>query len=50
MNKKISAAVIVLLLGGMAFLGYSLMQEKQANRDMQELAALDKQEMENLKN
>lgn len=46
MNKKISAAVIVLLLGGMAFLGYSLMQEKQANRDMQELAALDKQEME----
>lgn len=28
------------------WLGYSLLQEKQANRDMQELAALDKQEME----
>lgn len=50
MNKKIlvSAVVfIVLLLAGIGYLGYSLMQEKQANRDMQELAELDKQEMEN---
>lgn len=49
MNKKIlvSAVVfIVLLLAGIGYLGYSLMQEKQANRDMQELAELDKQEME----
>ena len=38
--------VILLLLAGMAWLGYSLMQEKQTNQDMQELAELDKQEME----
>lgn len=46
MNKKVLAAIIVLLLAGMAWLAYSLMQEKQANKDMEELAALDKQEME----
>ena len=49
-NKKIVAplvAVIVLLLGGVAYLGYSLSQEKQVNKDMQELAVLEKQEMEN---
>lgn len=46
MNKKVLVVIIVLLLAGMAWLGYSLMQEKQANQDMQELAALDKQEME----
>mgnify|MGYP002623912671 FL=1 len=46
MNKKVLVVIIVLLLGGMAWLGYSLMQEKQVNQDMQELAALDKQEME----
>ena len=46
MNKKIVAAVIVLLLAGMGWLAWSLLKEKQANRDMQELAALDKQEME----
>ena len=46
MNKKVLLAVIVLLLAGMAYLTYSLMQEKQANKDMEELAALDKQEME----
>ena len=44
--KKIFVLVVVLLLAVMAWLGYSLMQEKQANRDMQELAELDKQEME----
>ena len=46
MSKKILAIVIVMLLAGMAWLGYNLKQEKQANKDMQELAALDKQEME----
>ena len=46
MSKKILAIVIVLLLAGMAWLGYDLKQEQQANKDMQELAALDKQEME----
>lgn len=44
--KKIFGAVVVLMLAVMGWLGYSLMQEKQANRDMQELAELDKQEME----
>jgi exoribonuclease R len=46
MNKKVLAAIIVLLLAGMGWLAYSLMQEKQANKDMEELAALDKQEIE----
>lgn len=49
MNKKVLTVVIavfVLLLAGIGYLGYNLMQEKQANQDMQELAALDKQEME----
>ena len=35
-----------MLLAIMGWLGYSLMQEKQSNQDMQELAELDKQEME----
>lgn len=51
MNKKIImpliGVVIVLLIGGVAYLGVSLLQQKQANREMQELADLDKQEMEN---
>jgi exoribonuclease R len=34
------------LLAALGWLGYSLMQEKQTNQDMQELAELDKQEME----
>lgn len=46
MNKKILAVIIVLLLAVIAFLVSSLFREKQANKDMQELAALDKQEME----
>ena len=49
-NKKIVvplAAVIVLLVAGIVYLGYSLNQEKQVNKDMQELAVLEKQEMEN---
>ena len=49
MNKKVIAplvAVIVLLLAGIAYLGYNLNEQKQVNKDMQELAALDKKEME----
>jgi len=49
-NKKIVlplVAVIVLLIAGVAYLAYSLNQEKQVNKDMQELAVLEKQEMEN---
>ena len=40
-NKKIVlplVAVIVLLVAGVVYLGYSLSQEKQVNKDMQELA------------
>jgi chromosome segregation ATPase len=40
-------AVIVLLIAGIVYLGYSLNQEKQANQDMMELAALEKTDMEN---
>ena len=46
MNKKVLVGIIVLLLAGMGWLGYDLMQQRQANKDMEELAALDKQEME----
>lgn len=49
-NKKIiiiSAVIGVLLLGGIVYLSISLQQQKQANRDIQELAELDKKEMEN---
>lgn len=49
-NKKIiiiSVVIGVLLLGGIVYLSISLQQQKQANRDMQELAELDKKEMEN---
>ena len=45
MNKKVLVGIIVLLLAGMGWLGYDLMQQRQANKDMEELAALDKQEM-----
>ena len=49
-NKKVVgllSAVVAVLVLGVAYLGYSLSQEKQANKDMQELAVLEKQEMEN---
>jgi exoribonuclease R len=46
MNKKVLIGIIIVLLAVMGWLGYSLMQEKQSNQDMQELAELDKQEME----
>ncbi len=50
MNKKINIPfilVVVVLLLAIAFLTYSLIDEKQANEDMKELAALEKTEMEN---
>lgn len=50
MNKKniiISAIIGIILLGGIVYLAISLQQQKQVNRDMQELAELDKKEMEN---
>lgn len=50
MNKKALTATIiiaVLLLGGISWLAVSLHNEKQANREMQKLAEMDKKEMEN---
>ena len=51
MNKKIIITifviVIVLLAGVVLYLTENLKQQKAANQEMQELAALDKQEMEN---
>ncbi len=50
MNKKIViplVVVIVLLIAGVAYLYNSLNQQQQANKDMQELADLDKKEMQN---
>jgi len=50
MNKKVfipSVLVILLLIGGIIYLALNLEEQKQANKDMQELAELDKQEMEN---
>ena len=48
--KKILIPLIVViaaLLGGVAYLFTNLQEQKQVNEDMQELARLDKQEMEN---
>ena len=50
MTKKIFIPLIVLLLvlaGGLVYLFLSLDAEKKANQEMQELAELDKKEMEN---
>ena len=50
MKKKILIPlilVILALIGGLAYLFKNLEEQKQVNRDMQELAELDKQEMEN---
>ena len=40
-------ALVLALTGGLALLFLNLQEQRQANRDMQELAELDKQEMEN---
>lgn len=50
MNKKIIipfVIVIVLLIGGVAVLYTNLNKQKQENKEMEQLAALDKKEMEN---
>lgn len=50
MNKKIIiplVVIIILLAGGLAWLYVSLDKQKAENRDMQELAEMDKKEMEN---
>ena len=50
MNKKVLIPVIIiglLLIGGVAYLSMSLQKEKQANKEMQELAEMDKKEMKN---
>ena len=50
MNKKLLIpliVVIVLLLGGVTYLAIGLTHQRQVNKDMQELADLDKKEMEN---
>ena len=39
--------VMLALIGALAYLFMNLQEQKQVNRDMQELAELDKQEMEN---
>ena len=39
--------LILALIAGAAWLFMNLQEQKQRNQDMQELAALDKQEMEN---
>ena len=50
MNKKVLIPTItagLLLVGGIAYLAYSLNMQKEENKAMQELAELDKKEMEN---
>ena len=49
MKKVIIPLIVVVaaLLGGLAYLFMNLQEQRQVNADMQELARLDKQEMEN---
>lgn len=50
MNKKVLIPLVLLILAlvaGVAFLTKGLLDQKQANEEMQELAELDKKEMEN---
>ena len=50
MHKKVLIPIIIvglLLVGGIAYLAYSLNMQKEENKAMQELAELDKKEMEN---
>ena len=49
-NKKLLAVFVIiclLLVGGLGYMGFNLRQQRKANADMQQLAELDKQEMEN---
>lgn len=50
MNKKFVIPLVIvclLLIGGIVYLAINLNDQKRANKDMQELAELDKKEMEN---
>ena len=50
MKKKVVIPIIVfmiLLVAGIVYLAYNLNKQQQHNQEMQELAELDKQEMEN---
>ena len=50
MSKKVLiplVIVILILVGGLVWLFLNLQEQKQVNQDMQELAELDKKEMEN---
>lgn len=50
MNKKFVIPLVIvclLLIGGIVYLAVNLNDQKRANKDMQELAELDKKEMEN---
>lgn len=50
MKKSLIATfsiIILLLIAGIGYLVYSLQEEKEANKEMLELAELDKKEMEN---
>ena len=50
MNKKILIPIILiglLLVAGIAYLSITLSNQKKENKAMQELAELDKKEMEN---
>lgn len=50
MNKKViipAAIVILLLVVGIVYLAINLKEQQETNKEMQELAELDKQEMEN---
>ena len=50
MNKKIFIPLILLILllaGGIVYLYYNLKQQEHAAQDMEQLAAMDKKEMEN---
>ena len=50
MNKKVLIPLVVLvllLIGGVAYLYVNLDKQKKANEDMTTLAELDKKEMEN---
>lgn len=50
MNKKVIIPIVIvglLLVAGIVYLTFSLSKEKESNREMQELAELDKKEMEN---
>ncbi len=44
-SNIVLSVIIVLLIAGLGYIAYLLMEQRQANKDLQELAELDKQEM-----